>query len=499
MSSSDDDSSIESDNDSSSDTESKEDCDEDEELQPLNLGISGGPKRIPGFPADLGAAIGMVFEKLFDPTLMEHIVSLSDKRVNDPREYDPEFNIKEFKIEHLKLWIAIEILMGLCPQPTLEHYWMLDDGMFGSPWIQDRVSRNTFRSISAAITFEPLFLIQNLRGNCQEAWNPAEYVAIDEMIIPFQGRSAHRIHIRGKPWADGLKLFGMADELQYLFSFFLYQGSHSERPTSVKQLVLDFSAELPADTAHMLVVDSYYGSQELADELHESGRRFILACSKNRPSSLFSKHLHLKLHRARKGDYAKKWVGQYLAVSIKDNSVVNLLTNCAGTSTVESKSKRHKNRKPQDITQVLQAYRERLGRVDNVDATLTRYIYQHRGSKWTLALLRGLISIACHNSWIIVKHLSGQDFPFSEFLTKLVQHLAGDLCIREKPSRNMKAQKKARSAKHSVTTSPTTGSCAHCKGKKKPPSSMRTYLKCDDCGVHLHKRCSAPYHQNVSN
>ena len=52
---------------------------------------------------------------------------------------------------------------------------------------------------------EPMLTI--VRQNIRNAIMPASYLAVDELMIPFQGRTVHNIKIRSKPIKEGFKIW----------------------------------------------------------------------------------------------------------------------------------------------------------------------------------------------------------------------------------------------------------------------------------------------------
>ena len=439
-------------------------------------------------PKDTASCIRIVFDYLLNSEILDHIVSLTRDLITNPRDYNGQRKIDgEFSLDHLKLWIAGELVMSICPQPSIEDYWRVDHSYYGCKWIQDRVSRDLFTFITSVITFDVLSLIQQVRTNFQAHWMPVDYAVIDEMIVPFQGRSQHRVHIRGKPWSDGLKLFGMADKRSSLWSFFLYQGSASERATTTRAIVEDFVNELPPKP-YLIIGDAYYGSLDLAIALHNNNNRFILGCGKNRPARYFSDLLHPQLKGQSKGScvYASQYECQ--AVSIKDNTIVNFLTNTSSTATImATQTRKDKTSASQQIVAILQAYRERLGRVDNVDGSLAQFMYPHRATKWTLALLRGVIRLCLHNTWVIVRSRSDDNLSIRLVIEEVIDHLASNIGLRLRSASLLPTPARSR---HKYDISPIKSACLICSSSELV-DPKRTFGICVACNVHIHKKCFA--------
>ena len=94
---------------------------------------------------------------------------------------------------------------------------------------------------------------------------------IDETIIPFQGRCRFKVHIRGKPHSDGLKMFGIADCESYLYCFFFFQKDDTDGPRKTLDVVNALAKSLPSNFSHLIVADSYYGGLDTAMAMNSLG------------------------------------------------------------------------------------------------------------------------------------------------------------------------------------------------------------------------------------
>ncbi len=130
----------------------------------------------------------------------------------------------------IDLYLASTLVMGLNQMPTINHHFAHDRrGIFGNLWMQDHFPRDTWREIHTKIAVPEDDLMDLLRNNSRSVWRPFQKLVVDEMIIPFEGRWEYIQHIRGKPHNTGLKLYGLADEYQYLYDFWSYRGEQSPR------------------------------------------------------------------------------------------------------------------------------------------------------------------------------------------------------------------------------------------------------------------------------
>ena len=56
---------------------------------------------------------------------------------------------------------------------------------------------------------------------------PEEYNSVDEIMVPFKGKSLLRQHMPGKPHKWGFKLWGRCGMSGFLYYFDVYQGSNA--------------------------------------------------------------------------------------------------------------------------------------------------------------------------------------------------------------------------------------------------------------------------------
>ena len=70
-------------------------------------------------------------------------------------------------------------------------------------------------------------LLTTVRQNIKEAVVPASWLAVDELMIPFQGRTKHSIKIRGKPIKEGFKMWCLGFG-GYIWSFAFHSGHEND-------------------------------------------------------------------------------------------------------------------------------------------------------------------------------------------------------------------------------------------------------------------------------
>ena len=74
-------------------------------------------------------------------------------------------------------------------------------------------------------------LLTTVRQNIKNAVSPASWLAVDELMIPFQGRTKHSIKIRGKPIKEGFKMWCLGFK-GYIWTFSFHSGHEEDEGIS---------------------------------------------------------------------------------------------------------------------------------------------------------------------------------------------------------------------------------------------------------------------------
>jgi len=264
--------------------------------------------------------------------------------------------------------------------------------MYGNQAIKDLISRDKFWLILKVLHWNVDKVLEILNSQFQKYWKLGCCVAIDEGLIRFKGRYQYRQHLPNKPAGTGIKLYGLADKLGFLYSLWIYQGPYHGEETKPHNIVINFSKLLTE--SNVIYVDCYYGSLLLAQELDKNNLKFVLCCKSDRPSVLFSKKLHCQL---KKGSWNYGlWEDKLLAISFWDSAKCNFISNCFSVSNTEKPS-------------LIEKYNIYKGGLDTADAYWNKYLVGFRHYKWTRAVVFALIKIALVNSYLIYKSLNPEE------------------------------------------------------------------------------------------
>ena len=123
----------------------------------------------------------------------------------------------------IKLYMAINIMMGIHILPRQGNYWSTDDKL-NVPCISRLMPRTRFEKISQYLHlndrsgyqprgqpgFDPLFkvrpVLESFREQCSTLYKPGREISIDEAMVKFNGRLYFKQYMKAKPTPWGIKV-----------------------------------------------------------------------------------------------------------------------------------------------------------------------------------------------------------------------------------------------------------------------------------------------------
>ena len=154
------------------------------------------------------------------------------------KDFDAAFSKPE-----IKGFLAYVIAMGLVKVPDKKLYWTESDELFNFPFFTKHMKSTLFFNIlhnlhladSAKMVprgkpgHDRLYLVRAymdvLRRAWQEAYQPQQSVSVDEMMLPYKGRTLLRQYIKSKPTKWGLKMWALCESPSgYIYNMDLYSG-----------------------------------------------------------------------------------------------------------------------------------------------------------------------------------------------------------------------------------------------------------------------------------
>lgn len=190
-------------------------------------------------------------------------------------------------------FIGVHVFMGYDRLPELHAYWAEDSQ---HSFVTSLFSRNRFKQIARNLTISepeadaaarnPISrvreLVAVLNRKFKRHWSAGRYIALDESMVAFKGRSDIKQFVPGKPHPHGFKIWALASE-NYMLHLEVYEGksnaasAHGPIHDMVLRLTLGFQ-----NNNHVLFCDSLFTSPTLAATLMARGIRICGSVRRNR-------------------------------------------------------------------------------------------------------------------------------------------------------------------------------------------------------------------------
>jgi hypothetical protein len=198
--------------------------------------------------------------------------------------------------KEIEIMIGVYLRMGLVQMPRVRAYWETESRF--SP-IADAISRNRFEKIATMIHFvnnltvteeQKKDKVWKIRPWIEKLRNsflsipPEENHAVDEIMVPFKGKSGIKQYIRSKPNPWGFKLWGRAGASGILYDFDVYQGSAEKPVDSIGvggDVVLKLVSTLEPNN-YKIFADNFFTSLPLVKALQERSLWFVGTVRSNR-------------------------------------------------------------------------------------------------------------------------------------------------------------------------------------------------------------------------
>jgi len=135
--------------------------------------------------------------------------------------------------------------------------------------------------------YDRLWKIKTVFDNLNQAYpfyNPSEHLAVDEVIVKFQGRVIFRQYIPKERKHFGIKIYKLCDESGYTYDMKVYLGrdsrSDTDDTTATHATVRHLTCRVEG-LGHKLFMDNFFSLPRLFDYLL---RRKIHSCGTVRPN-----------------------------------------------------------------------------------------------------------------------------------------------------------------------------------------------------------------------
>ncbi|XP_067939871.1 piggyBac transposable element-derived protein 4-like [Watersipora subatra] len=350
---------------------------------------------------------------------------------------------KDIDVKTMRAFIGILLNMSLVRKHSFHSYWDTTHFPQATQVFRKTFKLETFKLIlhffhvsdrnkepkrrspahDQIYKFRPMF--DHLNATWSQQYKPPCTISIDESIVGFKGHHNLVKYIRIKKHHQwGPKEYNLCDAKTCYCFRTLYHTSGM--PTSVHGQPYKVCETLMSglfERNHHLVVDNYYTSVPLCEEMLKKGlyvTGIIQAKCKGLPQEM--KH---KL-KQKEDIIACRKVGM-LAINWMDRKQAQLLTTHASAKQVEVVRRRFGDTRT--ISQVVQEYNAGMGCIDMRDQMADAYAAEFRTVKCLKKVLFHLIDRTLTNAYICYKKNSNRtDKPMThhQFIIDVVESLIGD-------------------------------------------------------------------------
>lgn len=346
---------------------------------------------------------------------------------------------KDTTTDELKIFLGIQIWMGLVQMPSVTSYWCKN--ILYSNEIKSLMSRNRFELLlshwhfadnQSTDTSHRLYkikpLLNHISQKFQNAVTPSRNVCVDETLVPFRGRLSFLQYIKNKRHKFGVKVFKLCLEQGYTYDFKIYCGTEKNTtsdsvPTSI---VMGLCKNL-LDSGRTIFVDNYYTSMELAHKLLDRQTHLVGTLRKNRkgiPKDIVQKKL-------KKGEViAKESDSGVVILKWCDKREVLMLTTKHKNEMVTVKSK---NGTEKEKPTAIRDYNQNKSFIDLSDQLKAYSSCLRRSLKWYRKLaIEILLGSTIVNAFILYKQVTGKNITITQFREDIAKHLL-NITSRENP------------------------------------------------------------------
>lgn len=465
-----------------------------------------------------------VFSCLFPEELVTHITEQTNvyalQKFLDPVKFKRTTN------DEVKIFLGINILMGIKRLPSIRDYWSSNEEIRDS-YISSLMSRNRFMWILGNLhlndntkqpkkdspDFDKLYklrpFLNKLLYTYKLYYQPDEHQSIDESMIKFKGRSSLRQYMPQKPIKRGYKVWVRANKSAYISEFQIYTGKVATTEKHLgTRVVKDLTKNIVGDY-HKVYFDNYFTSMPLMNDLKQSK---IYACGtvrkdrKGLPSNFKSDKV------MERGDADWRMIDEGI-VSMKwmDKKGIYFLSNFHDPEQTTSVQRRKKDGTSEEILcpELVKDYNQNMGHVDKADMLKSFYEIDRKSKRWWLRIFWHFVDVTIVNAFILYRKMSdGRSIELKEFRIAVARGLIGiptrdkrgrksdghDLS-NKKYKRQVATEIRCKESSH-MPIYGTSRRCGFCSTKNEP---HRTKWSCTVCKVGLclndKKNCFIKYHE----
>lgn len=354
------------------------------------------------------------FECIFDDEIVEKIVSYTNIYIEKIKQnFSRERDSKLTNICEMKSFIGILILAGTMKSSrrNILRMWDTSKGT-GVEAIYVTMSQNRFRFLMRCIRFDNVRdrdarrevdklaaireIFESVVAKFKNAYNPSDYLSIDEQLVSFRGNCPFRQYIPSKAAKYGIKIYALVSASDfYTSNLEVYVGLQPEGPFRLSNTSMDLVMRLVepvVGSRRNITADNYFVSLPLAVSLLDDKSLTLVGTIRGNRRVVPKNFLADKdreIHSSIFGYHEKATLVSYTP---KKNKAVLALSTMHGIGEIDPSTGNEK--KPVIIT----TYNETKFGVDILDKMCKQYDCSRNSRRWPLTIFFHLLNVGCVNS-----------------------------------------------------------------------------------------------------
>ena len=376
------------------------------------------------------------FFSLFFTNDMFDLILLETQRLAGQKRLSRAPVIEKRDIEK---YVGVVMLMGVIQIPGCRRYWASGTRV---PQIANHVSRTKFDMVKSFLHFTDNTKLKKQGDN---GYDPLQKVrpvldmllsevrkvphenrfAVDEMIIPFKGRSHMKQYNPKKPKKWGYKAQALCGASGILYNLEVYCGKgHGDNRLAEEpdlgasgNVVVRMLRHTPRDIHPKVFFDNWFSSIPLLSYLQKEGIGAVCTIRRDRiAGSSFSSDAEMK--RAGRGSYEVRQAShdgiQVAVIKWQDKSSVHLASTYVSEEPVGHCERFDRTRREKVNVRrphIVKEYNTFMGGVDKMDMLLALYRIKVRSRKYYMRIFYHVVNLAVVQAWLVYVRSRRQFHP----------------------------------------------------------------------------------------